>query len=114
MGEYMGDSLNHMEPEAGPKRLRRRPIKVRPGTPELPDSTDFVCGTLDEDRPLEAAYISCRELRKREKHIPIPQDIDPSFPTTDPEEEEDEVDDVEESQHSSDGPRWLTEQFGAL
>ncbi len=88
--------------------------KMRPGTPELPDSTDFVCGTLDEDRPLEAAYISCRELRKREKHIPIPQDIDPSFPTTDPEEEEDEVDDVEESQHSSDGPRWLTEQFGAL
>merc|ERR1711977_423199 len=41
------DSLNHMEPEAGPKRLRRRPIKIRPGTPDLPDSTDFVCGTLD-------------------------------------------------------------------
>ncbi|KIW16994.1 hypothetical protein PV08_04185 [Exophiala spinifera] len=88
--------------------------KMRPGTPELPDSTDFVCGTLDEDRPLEAAYISCREQRKRERHIPIPQDIDPSFPTTDPEEEEDEVDDVVHSHPSSDEPRWLTEQFGAL
>ncbi|RMZ91477.1 hypothetical protein DV736_g1296, partial [Chaetothyriales sp. CBS 134916] len=42
--------------------------KMRPGTPELPDSTDFVCGTFDEDRPLEAAYISCREQKKRAKH----------------------------------------------
>lgn len=66
----------------------------RPSTPVLPDSTDFVCGTLDEDRPLEAAYISVKEQKKREKHIPIPQDIDPSFPTTDLEDmdEEDEKD----------------------
>ncbi|KIV85761.1 hypothetical protein PV11_01421 [Exophiala sideris] len=90
------------------------PRVMRPGTPELPDSTDFVCGTLDEDRPLEAAYISCREQRKREKHVPIPQDIDPSFPTTDPDEEEDEEEDeiVDGSQHSSDGPRWMKHQFG--
>ncbi|KIW83649.1 hypothetical protein Z517_02895 [Fonsecaea pedrosoi CBS 271.37] len=87
--------------------------KMRPGTPELPDSTDFVCGTLDEDRPLEAAYISCREQKKREKHIPIPQDIDPSFPTTDPEDNEENSDDeeVDESQHSSEGPRWLKDGF---
>lgn len=87
--------------------------RMRPGTPELPDSTDFVCGTLDEDRPLEAAYISCREQRKREKHVPIPQDIDPSFPTTDPDEEEDDEEDeiVDGSQHSSDGPRWMKHQF---
>lgn len=86
---------------------------MRPGTPELPDSTDFVCGTLDEDRPLEAAYISCREQRKREKHVPIPQDIDPSFPTTDPDEEEDEDEDelVDESQHSYDEPQWMNNQF---
>ncbi|KAL2218766.1 hypothetical protein M432DRAFT_547199 [Thermoascus aurantiacus ATCC 26904] len=69
----------------------RRPKapKMRPGTPELPDSTDFVCGTLDEDRPLEAAYKSCMEQRRLSKHIPIPQDIDPSFPTTDPEDNDD-------------------------
>ncbi|KAI0195097.1 GTP-binding protein SAR1 [Xylaria flabelliformis] len=42
----------------------------------LPDSTDFVCGTLDEDRVLENAYISCMA------------DIDPSFPTSEPEDEE--------------------------
>ena len=62
---------------------RSKPIKMRPGTPNLPDSTDFVCGTLDEDRPLEAAYKSCIEQRRLSKQIPIPQDIDPSFPTSD-------------------------------
>jgi len=89
---------------------------MRPGTPELPDSTDFVCGTLDEDRPLEAAYISCREQKKREKHIPIPQDIDPSFPTTDPDDNEEisDEEDVDESQHSSGGPRWLKDQFAGF
>ncbi len=82
--------------------------QLRPGTPELPDSTDFVCGTLDEDRPLEAAYISCREQKKREKHILIPQDIDPSFPTTDPEdmdEEDDEDLDIPEDH------LWLKNQL---
>ncbi|EXJ86957.1 hypothetical protein A1O3_03911 [Capronia epimyces CBS 606.96] len=96
----------------GRRQVPRVP-RMRPGTPELPDSTDFVCGTLDEDRPLEAAYISCREQKKREKHIPIPQDIDPSFPTTDPDEEEDECDDheIEELQHSSSDARWPMDQF---
>lgn len=75
------------------QRAQRFP-KMRPGTPNLPDSTDFVCGTLDEDRPLEAAYMSCLEERRRSKHKTIPQDIDPSFPTSDPDAEEDnEVDD---------------------
>ncbi|KAI1982723.1 hypothetical protein LOZ53_006207 [Ophidiomyces ophidiicola] len=74
-----------------------KPVKFRPGTPTLPDSTDFVCGTLDEDRPIEAAYVSCLEERRRSKHVPIPQDIDPSFPTSGP---EDEDDDEEETVHS--------------
>ncbi|CAK7232166.1 hypothetical protein SBRCBS47491_008177 [Sporothrix bragantina] len=58
----------------------------RPATPELPDSTDFVCGTFDEDRPLEEAYQSHIAARKRGKVHVIPQDIDPSFPTSDPED----------------------------
>ncbi len=66
------------------KRIRR------PSTPELPDSTDFVCGTFDEDRPLEEAYMSHIEARKRGKLHMIPQDIDPSFPTSDPEESSDD------------------------
>lgn len=74
------------------QRNRKSP-KMRPGTPDLPDSTDFVCGTLDEDRPLEAAYLSCLEERRRSKHKLIPQDIDPSFPTSDLEADEDEADD---------------------
>ncbi|KAK8089370.1 hypothetical protein PG997_004331 [Apiospora hydei] len=68
-------------------REKTRRIKIRPGTPELPDSTDFVCGTLDEDRPLEDAYISCITQKRLEKLCLIPQDIDPSFPTSEPEEE---------------------------
>lgn len=90
-----------------PKAKRTKPIRMRPGTPELPDSTDFVCGTFDEDRPMEAAYISCKEQRRREKHIPIPQDIDPSFPTSDPGEEIDE----EEGTAESSEQQWIQRQF---
>ncbi len=104
------DSLNHMEPPKEERRLRRRPIKIRPGTPDLPDSTDFVCGTLDEDRPLEDAYVSCMEARKNAKHKQTPQDIDPSFPTSDPENEEDERDHVEATQ-DSDEHVWLHGKF---
>ena len=83
-------------------------LKMRPGTPDLPDSTDFVCGTLDEDRPLEAAYISCLEERKRSKHKVIPQDIDPSFPTSDPEmDEEDDDEEDEIIRSSSDEHKWI-------
>lgn len=86
------------------KHKHSRSVHIRPGTPDLPDSTDFVCGTLDEDRPLEQAYISCLKQRQAAKHRAIPQDIDPTFPQSDPEidfddDEEDEVTehDVEES-----------------
>ena len=104
------DSLNHMTPPKEGRRLRSRPIKIRPGTPDLPDSTDFVCGTLDEDRPLEDAYVSCMEARKNAKHKQTPQDIDPSFPTSDPEDEEDDRDDVEAAK-SSDEHVWLHGKF---
>lgn len=98
--------------EVGLMRVRKgnhfsKPPKMRPGTPDLPDSTDFVCGTLDEDRPLEAAYMSCLEERRRSRHKAIPQDIDPSFPTSDPEAEEDEVDDDDNAIQPSDEPLWI-------
>jgi hypothetical protein len=89
-------------------KRRSKTTRMRPGTPELPDSTDFVCGTLDEDRPLEAAYISCIEQRKRQRHVPIPQDIDPSFPTSDPEDEDD--DDIEDSPGAG-GPAWMQDSM---
>lgn len=85
------------------------PPKMRPCTPDLPDSTDFVCGTLDEDRPLEAAYMSCLEERRRLRHKIIPQDIDPSFPTSDlDEEDDDDVDDF--ASEASEGPIWVMGQ----
>ena len=91
-----------------PRGRATKAIKMRPSTPELPDSTDFVCGTFDEDRPLEAAYLSCREMKKREKHVPVPQDIDPSFPTTDPENNDD---DDEEDEAETDDHIWLKDQL---
>ncbi|KAI7530230.1 hypothetical protein KC331_g14772, partial [Hortaea werneckii] len=71
---------------------------------DLPDSTDFVCGTLDEDRPLEQAYINRKKVIEAAKHKPRPQDIDPSFPTSDPEmdEEDDEDLDDPEEEHDED------------
>lgn len=56
----------------------------------LPDSTDFVCGTLDEDRPLEDAFKKRLEMRRIESHRTVPQDIDPTFPTSDPELDDDD------------------------
>ncbi|OOF97281.1 hypothetical protein ASPCADRAFT_206095 [Aspergillus carbonarius ITEM 5010] len=107
-----GHRQRRWSPAFAAKPAGRSPMKIpklRPGTPNLPDSTDFVCGTFDEDRPLEAAYKSCIEQRRLSKQIVIPQDIDPSFPTSDPEDEEDvdEEDDVEESV-MEEGPRGRT------
>lgn len=87
------------------RRRKSKPVNIRAPSPELPDSTDFVCGTLDEDRPLEAAYMSTLERRRAAKHKARPQDIDPSFPASDPElpdDEEDEVSDVENLASESD------------
>lgn len=89
-------------------RKRPAPPKMRPGTPDLPDSTDFVCGTLDEDRPIEAAYMSCLEERRRARHKAIPQDIDPSFPTSDMDEEDDDDEDDDLAGQTSDEPLWVT------
>jgi hypothetical protein len=72
------------------RRGRSQRRSVPDETPDLPDSTDFVCGTLDEDRPLEEAYLKCLAARRNEKVRVIPQDIDPSFPASDPEDEEEE------------------------
>lgn len=71
-------------------RVKARRMKALPNEPDLPDSTDFVCGTLDEDRPLEEAYLNRMAARRNEKLRVIPQDIDPSFPASDPDNDEEE------------------------
>ncbi|KAH5043552.1 hypothetical protein HBI70_126150 [Parastagonospora nodorum] len=88
-----------------PRRKKSKPVNIRVPSPELPDSTDFVCGTLDEDRPLEQAYMSTLERRRAAKHKLTPQDIDPTFPASDPDlpdDEEDEVSEVENLVSESD------------
>ncbi|KAL8903891.1 MAG: hypothetical protein Q9207_003633 [Kuettlingeria erythrocarpa] len=102
------DEPNHIA-HRGRKSPGAKPVRMRPGTPDLPDSTDFVCGTLDEDRPLEAAYMSCLEERRRSKHPVIPQDIDPSFPPSDPEADEGRKT-KKGSLEASDEPQWVMGQ----
>ncbi|KAF2643142.1 hypothetical protein P280DRAFT_393749 [Massarina eburnea CBS 473.64] len=94
IGSLESSRGHRYKPEKSIKRRKSRPVNIRIPSPELPDSTDFVCGTLDEDRPLEDAYMSCLERRRAAKHKMTPQDVDPTFPTSDPEltEEEDEDD----------------------
>ena len=98
-------SSSHMSPLARQLSARKSANSRTPAMAiqredaDLPDSTDFVCGTLDEDRPLEQAYIN-RIKSKEAKRKFCPQDIDPTFPTSDPEmdeEDDDDVDEVEES-----------------
>jgi hypothetical protein len=105
-----GSSVGSLESRKGfefpskthPRRKKSKPVNIRAPTLELPDSTDFVCGTLDEDRPLEEAYMATLERRRAAKHKPTPQDVDPTFPTSDPElpdDEEDEEDEVTEAEN---------------
>ena len=73
---------------------------------DLPDSTDFVCGTLDEDRPLEQAFINRLKKKQAAKRGIRPQDIDPTFPASDPEmdeEDDDDVDEIDASEESDHG-----------
>jgi hypothetical protein len=86
---------------SGARRPRAKRVKPQQDAPDLPDSTDFVCGTLDEDRPLEEAYLSCMAARRKQHLRVIPQDIDPSFPASEPENEDDE-DIYNPVHHSSD------------
>ncbi len=107
--QFLQGNLGSPHRSRKPGRSTKSAMKARPGTPDLPDSTDFVCGTLDEDRPLEAAYMSCLEERKRSKHLAIPQDIDPSFPASDPEDQDE--DEVEEANEPSDEEIWIKGQL---
>jgi len=92
------ESNHRYLPEKPIKRRKARPVNIRIPSPELPDSTDFVCGTLDEDRPLEQAYLFALERRRAAKRRKTPQDVDPTFPTSDPEMEEDD-DEEDEPDH---------------
>lgn len=100
---HPSDSSSSVRPVGNGKAGR---VPIRSTTPELPDSTDFVCGTLDEDRPMEEAYLSCLAARKASKRHIIPQDIDPSFPTSDPEDDEAE-ERFNPVHHDSDDDDWL-------
>ena len=101
-------SSGHHSPRTSAARLKPQrnhhptalPIHNRAVTPDLPDSTDFVCGTLDEDRPLEQAYLNNLKQREAAKHKTRPQDIDPTFPTSDPELDEEDDEDLEDPAES--------------
>ncbi|PKS10279.1 hypothetical protein jhhlp_002030 [Lomentospora prolificans] len=82
--EHHSDSSTATHDGLGLRKMEKTRRRIgQPAAPELPDSTDFVCGTFDEDREVEEAYLSHRAAVKAQKTHLIPQDIDPSFPTSD-------------------------------
>lgn len=97
-------SIATLGSQKSPRRTRAKRYRIAT-SPDLPDSTDFVCGTLDEDRPLEEAYLSCLAARRNEKLRLIPQDIDPSFPASDPDDDEAEI--FNPVQRESDEEEWM-------
>ncbi|KAL9136187.1 MAG: hypothetical protein Q9175_002596 [Cornicularia normoerica] len=104
--EFTNDAKNDSVRARKQPGIHRSP-RMRPGTPEMPDDAEFVIGTLDEDRPLEDAYKSCLEERRRSRHKPVPQDIDPSFPTSDHEADNDDDDEGNSAQVHNE-PEWVT------
>ncbi|KAK9489683.1 hypothetical protein V1508DRAFT_464726 [Lipomyces doorenjongii] len=107
MSEYNGAAANMQQRVLLDRLSRLRPAHMvqRTATPPanmIPDSSEFVCGTFDEDRPIEVAYYSALEERARYNHKPCPQDIDPSFP-----EDVDEDSDDAKSDAESEGSRRL-------
>jgi hypothetical protein len=92
----MNDHLSRLRSMYNIQRTATPPVNM------IPDSSDFVCGTFDEDRPIEIAYYSALEEHARYNHKPCPQDIDPSFP-----EDIDEDSDDAKSDPESEGSRRL-------
>ena len=84
-------SHNHNQRPTAPKKNHHR----------QPRFEESIIGTLDEDRPLQDAFLTNREKRRQAKLKLIPQDIDPSFPTSDPEDEDDGNESDDEESHAS-------------
>ena len=115
VAEQFSDSSANVSVTGSVRRSKAKRVPPQTDNYDLPDSTDFVCGTLDEDRPLEEAYLTSLAARRNEKLRVIPQDIDPSFPTSEPEDEDDE-DIYNPVHHSSDEDEddWVTGKMDDL
>ena len=90
--ECVDDSrADHTHESVCRRRARLSPSTVAGKQPrgikQRSDVDDFIIGTLDEDRAQHEAYLSTFEERKRSRQKVIPQDIDPSFPTSDPDDD---------------------------
>lgn len=100
-----------------PDRLRRRHVeKLRVPKPhssrtQLPDSADFVCGTLDEDRPAQQAWLASREQRKRSRASSQVEDLDPSMPVTEIDSDDEDTEAVvgnQDGDHETDLAATIT------
>lgn len=105
---FQQDGSSQIEGKQVRKKARSR-TGARLGANDLPDSSDFVVGTIDEDQPLEEEYMSRMKRKERSKQKIIPQDIDPSFPTSDPEAENEDDDEPEDDDDDEDEDREMAE-----
>lgn len=90
-----------------------------PSESDLPDTTDFAPGTLDEDQPACVAFSTAVKDRQARRKPTKPQDIDPTFPESGSEEESEDNDDQnltadatgKKSQLICRSPRMKNKQF---
>ncbi|EPY49723.1 fungal protein [Schizosaccharomyces cryophilus OY26] len=96
-----------IEEGRSPLQFPSTPIQTAapPSENLIPDDTDFVPGTFDEDQPACLAFASSLANHSPKHFLMVPQDIDPTFPDSDSDDES-----VEEkstrAQRSSAKAKW--------
>ncbi|CAA22546.1 DUF2457 family conserved fungal protein [Schizosaccharomyces pombe] len=75
--------------EDSPLRCPSTPVQTAaaPNESQIPDDTDFVPGTFDEDQPACLAFACSLTHANSKRSIMLPQDIDPTFPDSEPEDD---------------------------
>ncbi|EPX70919.1 uncharacterized protein SOCG_04040 [Schizosaccharomyces octosporus yFS286] len=89
-GAISGSSLsNNVGERRSPSKFPSSPIQTAapPSENLIPDDTDFVPGTFDEDQPACLAFASSLANHSPRYFLMVPQDIDPTFPDSESDDE---------------------------
>ncbi|WBW73092.1 DUF2457 family conserved fungal protein [Schizosaccharomyces osmophilus] len=80
---------NNVGERRSPLKSPSSPIQTAapPSENLIPDDTDFVPGTFDEDQPACLAFASSLANHSPKYFLMVPQDIDPTFPDSDSDDE---------------------------
>lgn len=92
--------LGQIDPRAAnttPNQAVQTPVfrTAAPSESDLPDTTDFAPGTIDEDQPACIAFDMAVRDREARRRPAKPSDIDPTFPESGSEDDFDDLDDAD-------------------